>query len=209
MRLLTSFSVIICAGFVATACSDSTGVPSRPSAPSAAFAKSATRVSTYPNSRKYRDAGFQPVIASAGSATISTRALLGRSGTTDVEVTTGSFDGGTASGTLSSVQVKGYDANGVQLFTSTKNGLSGSTASFPYSNLTRGSPVQVKANVRDVSGSKTEPVTASDAVHLRPDLVALRVEGPANSLVGLPVNFTAFVMERNGDVGARARHCVP
>jgi hypothetical protein len=35
-------------------------------------------------------------------------------------------------------------------------------------------------------------------------LAALRVEGPANALVGLPVNFTAFVMERNGDVGARA-----
>jgi len=204
MRLLTSFSVVICAGLVATACSDSTGVSSRPSAPPAVFAKSANRVSTYPNSRKYRDLGFQPASASVGSATISIRALLGRSGTTDVEVTTGTFDGGTASGTLSSVQVKGYDANGVQLFTSAKNGLSGSTASFPYSNLTRGSRVEVRANVRDVSGSKTEVVTATDVVHMRPDLVALRVEGPANALIGWPVNLTAFVMERNGDVGARA-----
>jgi len=204
MRLLTSFSVAICAGLVATACSDPTAVPSRRSAPSAALAKSANSVSTYPNSRKYRDAGFHPATASAGSATISIRALLGRSGTTDVEVTTGTFDGGSASGTLSSILVKGYDANGVQLFASTRNGLSGSTASFPYSNLTRGSQIQVKANVRDVSGLRTDVVTVNDAVHLRPDLAALRVEGPHEALVGVPVNFTAFVMERNGDVGARA-----
>jgi hypothetical protein len=167
------------------------------------FAKSANRVTTYPNSRKYRDAGFHPATASAGSATISTRALLGRSGTTDVEVTTGTFDGGTASGTLSTVQVKGYDPKGVQLFTSTNSGLSASTASFPYSGLARGSKVQVKANVRGISSSNTDVVTVSDVVHLRPDLIALRIDGPSNAFVGLPVNFHAFIMERLGDVGAR------
>jgi len=56
--------------------------------------RSGYRPLTYPNSRKYRDAGFHPATASAGSATISSRALLGRSGTTDVEITTGTFDGG-------------------------------------------------------------------------------------------------------------------
>ncbi|HJP87318.1 MAG TPA: hypothetical protein VJ852_15100, partial [Gemmatimonadaceae bacterium] len=34
--------------------------------------------------------------------------------------------------------------------------------------------------------------------------VALRIDGPANGLIGWPVNFDAFIMERNGDVGARA-----
>src|SRR5215210_6897318 len=134
MRLLTSLPVVIGAVLVATACTDPSGLP-RPSVSSAVFAKSANRPTTYPNSRKYRDAGFHPATASAGSATISIRALLGRSGKTDVEVTTGTFDGGTASGTLSTVQVKGYDPKGVQLFTSTNSGLSGSTASFPYSGL--------------------------------------------------------------------------
>ncbi|MGZ3374210.1 MAG: hypothetical protein ACXU9Z_13045 [Gemmatimonadaceae bacterium] len=201
MRLLTSFSVVVCAGLVATACTDPNGVPSQRSAPSAALAKSVNRAATYPNSRKYRDAGFHPATASAGSATISVRSLLGRSGTTDVEVTTGTFDA-IGSGTLSSVQVKGYDPRGVQLFTSTNNGLSVSKASFPYSNLARGSQVQVKANVRNAS--KNEVVTVTDVVHLRPDLAALRVDGPPNALIGAPVNFTAFIMERLGDLGARA-----
>jgi hypothetical protein len=204
MQFLRSVSVVLFAGLFVTACTDPTGVPSRLSIPSAALAKSNHRATTYPNSRKYRDAGFHPATASAGSATISVRALLGRSGTTDVEVTTGTFDGGTAPGTLSSVQVKGYDPSGAQLFTSTNNGLSSGTASFPYSGLARGNRVQVKAVVRDVSGSKNDAVTVNDVVHMRPDLVALRIEGPTNALIGVPVNFTAFIMERNGDLGARA-----
>jgi hypothetical protein len=202
MRLVTSFSVLIGAGLVAAACTDPTAVPTRLSQPSATFIKGGYRPLTYPNNRKYRDAGFHPATATAGSATISIRALLGRSGKTDVEVTTGTFDGGATTGSLSSVQVKGYDPKGVQLFTSTNNGLAGSTASFPYTNLTRGSGVQVKANVR-VNGS-TQVVTVSDVVHLRPDLVAVRVDGPASALVGWPVVLHAFIIERNGDVGARA-----
>ena len=109
MRLLTSVSVVLSACLSVTACTDPTGVTSRRSAPSVALAKSDHRVTTYPNSRKYRDAGFHAATASAGSATVYVRSLLGRSGTTDVEVTTGTFDGGAATGTLSSVQVKGYD----------------------------------------------------------------------------------------------------
>lgn len=204
MRRLTSFSLVVGAGLVAAACADPTAVPSRLSSPGASLTKSAYRPLTYPNSRKYRDAGFHPATASAGTATISVRALLGRSGRTDVEVTTGTFDGGATNGTLSSVQVKGYDPNGVQLFTSTNNGLSGSTASFPYTNLTRGSGVQVKANVRAINSTKNDVVTVNDVVHMRPDLVAVRVDGPNSALVGWPVVLHAFIMERNGEVGARA-----
>ena len=39
---------------------------------------------------------------------------------------------------------------------------------------------------------------------MRPDLIALRINGPANAFVGMPVNFHAFIMEGLGDVGARA-----
>ncbi|HJQ11616.1 MAG TPA: hypothetical protein VJ840_11365, partial [Gemmatimonadaceae bacterium] len=203
MRRATSLSIVTGA-LVAIACTDPTAVPTRLSPYSASLTKSASRPLTFPNSRKYRDAGFHPATASTGSSTISVRSLLGKSGKTDVEVTTGTFDGGTATGTLSSVQVKGYDPNGVQLFTSSNNGLSGSTASFSYSNLTRGSGVQVKANVRRIGSSNTDVVAVADVVHMRPDLVALRIDGPANGLIGWPVNFDAFIMERNGDVGARA-----
>jgi hypothetical protein len=202
MRLLTSFIVVIGAGLVAAACTDPTAVPSHLSPRSASFIKSGTHPLTYPNSRKYRDAGFHPSTASAGAAAVSVRSLLSKSGKADVEVTTGTFDGGAPTGTLSSVQVKGYAPNGAQLFTSANNGLSGSIASFSYSNLTRGSAVQVRANVR--AGSKTEVVAVSDVVHLRPDLVALSLESQPTGLVDWPVNFHAIIMERLGDVGARA-----
>jgi hypothetical protein len=203
MTRYSSISVDIGAELLATACTDPAGLPSRLS-PSAALRKSGYRPLTYPNSRKYRDAGFHPATASVGSATVSTRALVGRSGRTEVEITTGTFDGGVPSGTLSSVQVKGYDARGAQLFTSTNNGLSTSTASFSYSNLPRGSGVQVKANVRSIGSSNASVVIVSDVVHLRPDLIALHVDGPANAFVGMPVNFHAFIKEGLGDVGARA-----
>jgi hypothetical protein len=203
VRRLTSLSIVICAGLISSACTDPTSAPPRRSAPPAALAKSDHRATTYPNSRKYRDAGFHPATASVGSATISTRALLGRSGTTDVEVTTGTFEGGTPSGTLSSVQVKGYDPGGAQLFTSTNTSLSASTVSFPYSGLARGSRVQVKAVVRDIN-ARNEVVTVNDVVRTRPDLMALRVDGPTKALVGWPVNFHASIMERQGDLGARA-----
>jgi hypothetical protein len=196
-------TAVIGAGLAATACTDPTGPPSRLSPPSAALTRSAYRPLTYPNSRKYRDAGFHPATASVGAAAIAIRALLGKSGRTDVEVTTGTFDGGLASATLSSVQVKGYDPKGAQLFTSTNNGLSGSAASFSYSNLTLGSGVQVKANVRGVDGTKNDVVNVSDVVHMRPDLFAVRVDAPTNALVGWPVVIHGFIIERNGDVGAR------
>jgi hypothetical protein len=60
--------------------------------------------------------------------------------------------------------------------------------------------VQVKAVVRGANGS----VTVNDVVHMRPDLVAQRIDGPTQALIGTPVNFHAFIMERLGDLGARA-----
>lgn len=205
MRRLTSFTVVIGAGLIATACTDPAGLPSRLSPPqSATLTRTSHHPTTYPNSRKYRDAGFHPATASDGSVTITMRALLGRSGKTDVEITTGTFDGGAATGTLSAVQVKGYSPLGRHLFTDTDHDVSGSNATFPYYSLARGSRVQVKAKVRSLSGPKAHELTVSDVVHLRPDLVVLRIDGPANGLIGLPVNFTASIMERHGDLGARA-----
>ena len=203
MRALRPFTVVIAAGLVASACTDPTAVSTRLSPPSAALTKSVYRPVTYPNSRKYRDVGFHPARGTAGSASISVRSLLGRSGKTDVEVTTGTFDGGAATGTLSSVEVKGYDPNGRLLFTSNSKRLSASYASFQYSNLARGSGVQVKADVVGVSGKKPVDVKVNDVVHLRPDLVALSVQTPVKALISTPVAINAFIMERNGDVGAR------
>jgi hypothetical protein len=130
------------------------------------------------------------------------RALLGISGTTDVEVTTGSFDGATpASGTFRMVQVKSL-ANGAS-FTSNETGLTSSSASFPFTGIAHGTPVNVHAIVRGVDGPRSDVVNVADVVHFRPDLF-VQVHGPDGAPVGGAINFFATIGERLGELGARA-----
>ncbi|HKW11842.1 MAG TPA: hypothetical protein VJO33_15750 [Gemmatimonadaceae bacterium] len=130
------------------------------------------------------------------------RALLGVSGTTDVEVTTGSFDGAAAAlGHLASVQVKSL-ANGAS-FTSNQTSLTSNSASFPYTGVAHGTPVNVQAIVRDVDGPRSDVVNVADVVHFRPDLFA-EIQGPAGAPIGGAINFFAVVSERLGELGARA-----
>ena len=208
MRRFTFVPVVASATVLAIACSDTPTVsaPRRSPALRSASVTSAQLVS-YPNAQKYRDAGFHPATGRSGSAAIAVRALLGRSGTTVVEVTTGAFEEGTAPGSLSSVQVKAYSQSGEPFVTRNHNGLSAGAASFPYAGLARGTPIQVQAVARGIDGTRSDVITVADAVHMRPDLVALRLEAPAAAPLGVPVNVVAFVGERHGDLGARS-NCV-
>jgi hypothetical protein len=207
MRAFTSISVIACAALLASACTDPTGVPSGSAASVAASVIRDGRT-VNPNSQKYRDAGFHPATGRSGSATVAVRALLGRSGTTDVEVTTGTFDDSPPVGRLASVQVKSYTPEGKLAFTRNHTDLTGGgTESFPYDALARGTPLQVQAVVRGIDGPRSDVVTLTDAVRMRPDLVALLLDGPAAAPIGAAVNFHALITERQGDLGARA-NCV-
>src|SRR4051794_9980978 len=44
------------------------------------------------NTVKYRDLGAKPATGRSGTSTLATRALLGKDGVTELEVTTGTFD---------------------------------------------------------------------------------------------------------------------
>jgi len=158
---------------------------------------------SHPNSEKYRDSGFRPATGSSGSATVSVRALLDKAGTTDVEVTTGTFDEASAPGSLDMVQVKAFAPSGTLAFTDNHTGLSGATASFSYGTLPHGTPLQVQSVV-DGGDPRADVVTLATAVHFAPDLVASRLDAPANAPVGAAVNLQGFILERNGEVGARA-----
>jgi hypothetical protein len=155
------------------------------------------------NAVKYRDLGAKPATGRSGSSTLAVRALLGRDGGTDLEVTTGTFDPvPTATRPLTRVQVKQLDSAGSPLRTLNYNALSGGgTAAFRYDGLSRGGKLQVQGNVTE--GQRTDVVTVTGTVLLRPDL-RVRLEAPANAAVGMPTNFVAVVSEGNGDVGARA-----
>ncbi len=190
-----------------SACTDTTPLAPRPNLTRAITASMISPVAarSHPNSEKYRDSGFQPATGRSGSATVSTRALLDKAGTTDVEVTTGTFDGSPAPGTLGMVQVKAFTPSGELAFTDNHTGLSaGATASFSYTTLPHGTSLQVQSSVAGSDGSRTDVVTLATAVQFRPDLVASRLDAPAQAPIGAAVNLQGFILERNGEVGARA-----
>ena len=208
MRLYSHLAALACAGLVVTGCTDHT-----PSAPAVSntpgrigsLTASMTQLHgrSHPNSEKYRDSGFQPASGRVGTATVSTRALVDKSGATEVEVTTGTFDGPAVPGTISKVQVKAFTPSGELAFTNNYNGLSGGSARFPYATLPHGAALQVEALVQGADGAQTDVVKLSDVVHLRPDLVALRLDAPEQAPLGAAVNLQGFILESNGEVGAR------
>jgi|SRR5882762_3784237 len=201
MRVRVHVSAI-CASVFAAACID--GTPVAPP-PVGSLTASVTQLQerSHPNSQKYRDRGFHPASGSAGAATVSTRALLDKSGTTEVEVTTGTFDGPAVPGTLSKVQIKAFAPSGNLAFTNNYPGLSGGSASFPFTTLPHGATVQVQTLVGQAD-ARTDVVTLRDVVHLRPDLVASHLFAPVQAPLGAAVNFQASILEGNGEVGARA-----
>lgn len=154
------------------------------------------------NAVKYRDAGGHPATGRAGSATLSARALLGMDGMTEIEAAAGALGAAAASsGTLARVQVKAWDARGMQI---TRNFAAGD-AVFRASldGLARHAPVQVQALVRGIDGRRTDVVTVAAAVLLRPNL-AVSLVAPPRVEAGTVAPVLATVAERNGDVGARA-----
>ena len=207
MPIVRSVSAMACAAVLTSACTDTAPLAPRPNLtrPITASMMSPVAARSHPNSEKYRDSGFQPATGRSGSATVSTRALLDKAGTTDVEVTTGTFDGSPAPGTLGMVQVKAFTPSGELAFTDNHTGLSaGATASFSYTTLPHGTSLQVQSSVAGSDGSRTDVVTLATAVQFRPDLVASRLDAPAQAPIGAAVNLQGFILERNGEVGARA-----
>lgn len=157
-----------------------------------------------PNAIKYSDTGLQPATGRAGDVDVAARALLGADGATDVEVTTGTFDGGTPTGTLQRVQVKA----GLHLedpITRTFEA-SGTFASLRLDGLALRprETIQIQTNAQSAEETRTGVVTLTETVKRRPDLRAHSVDVPPNGIEGHPVNVYLSVYESNGDVGARA-----
>jgi hypothetical protein len=164
-----------------------------------------TLLQPFPLSVKYRDTGAKPTTGRSGSAAIEARALLAADGTTDLEVTTGHFEGGAAVGSLAKVQVKVLASDGRVLVTDNyRKTLTGAGyASFTYDSLYRGQSTQVQASVAGIDGTRTDIVTVSTDVKLRPDLVA-SVNAQSVATVNSMVVVGAVMTEKNGEVGARA-----
>jgi hypothetical protein len=158
-----------------------------------------------PMSAKYRDVGAKPASGRSGSAAIEARALVGGDGVTDIEITTGHFEGVGAQGTLAKVQIKLLAPNGTVLQTDNyRKTLAGDGyASFTYDHLGAGRIAQVQANVTGIDPNRTDVVTVSTTVKRRPDIEAT-LHAPTQTTVDSMVVVHGFMAELNGDLGARA-----
>lgn len=163
----------------------------------------------YPNSRRYRDAGAHPATGREGSATLQARALLGRDGSTVLELTTGALDvTGTAPGNIDHVELKLLAADNSVTLTQNYTDLAGGGSwTRSYVALPVHQAFQVQTNISGIDANRTNVVTVQGAIQRRPDLAALRLDAPAQVAANAPVRLTATVAERNGDVGATA-NCV-
>jgi hypothetical protein len=153
-----------------------------------------------PNSVKYSDTSVPNGKGRSGSASIEARALAGKNGAVDLDVTTGSLEAGTAPGQLEKVKVKQPNSDWSVSYTNLASGgaMTAAIGAFP-----RGTALSVTANVSGIDPNRVDVVTVSEVVKLRPDLsVALLALG--RPIPGIPHAVEATVRELNGDVGARA-----
>jgi hypothetical protein len=150
-----------------------------------------------PNSIKYDDTGVPNAKASSAVASIEARALLNRDDTTDVEMTTGSFDGQAPSGVITKVKV--YAGAGHENFNHPED----ATFSGNISGVILGDAVSIEAHVRGVDNG-TDHVTAHATVAKRPDLFVQSLVPSAIAITNTVMTVRTTIVERNRSVGARA-----
>lgn len=162
-----------------------------------------TRPTRFANRIKYRDQGLQPARGRSGNATLTARALLGANGMTILDVSTGEINA-PSSASLKKVQVKLFTSNGIVQSTTNYTVGTSPTYQLAIPGRVRGSNIGVQASVIGLDGSRTDVVTVTEMVKLRPDLAVDRITNPDHAQIGIPLDITALVSERNGDVGATA-----
>src|SRR5919199_617569 len=92
-------TALLISAVAATACSTEATAPARFGSAAGTLAALSSATGTgakapklKPNKEKYRDKGHKPATGRAGSAVLTTRALLGKDGMTSLDVTTGELD---------------------------------------------------------------------------------------------------------------------
>ncbi|HEX8698859.1 MAG TPA: hypothetical protein VF815_08480, partial [Myxococcaceae bacterium] len=159
----------------------------------------------HPGTERYR-VSAPPATGRSGTATLTARALLGRDGATTFEVSTSTLDTATlAPGNIAKLQIKLLDGQGRVRATENHTNLSsGGRLQRVLPGLGRGQPLQLQANIEGIDGARMDVVTVRTAVRLLPDLAVEQLSAPASAQLGMPVNISALIAERNGDTGAEA-----
>jgi hypothetical protein len=190
----------------AAACADQPTAPARTAPPTTAATiegAASGRPQLIANRTRYRDRGFHPTTGRSGSASLTTRALLGRDGNTELEVSTSYWiDDYWADGRLTQVQTKAFDPEGkhMRTFTHARPSEDGK-ATFTYRGLARGAKLQTQAVIHGIDPRRADVVTVDETVRLRPNLRVVDVTAPARVRSDTWTNVSAIVAETNGDVG--------
>jgi len=156
------------------------------------------------SSKHYRTSGVGNATGRAGTATMTARSLLGKDGSTTVEVTTGSLDSSaTPPGSFGKVQYKPFDSAGNALFAQNFNPLpsAGGYYSFVSPSLHRTQQIQLQGNIAGID-NRNDVVTLVETVKLRPDFAVQSLLLPGSAMLTQPVNISANIVELNGDASA-------
>ena len=203
IRRTTSFASVAVIGALAlSACDDPATAPSL-SIASPSHLPGSSRAALIPNIVKYRDRGHRPALTRIGTLSLSVSALVGRDGTTDVELTPGSGPGQPVPSVAVAV-IKTYAPDGKHLSTDVYRDAPGEPAVFSIAGLARDGRVRVLAQLRTPASPRGGHVDVDQIVKLRPDLSVRDVQAPSKTWTQTPTIITARLSEINGDVGARA-----
>jgi hypothetical protein len=199
VRLVPNVSRVVVAALL---CFTVLGVPS---VGRAQTLTSSSKPQLVANGRRYLETGLKPATGRSGSASMTARALVGKDGTTTVEMTTGALDNDSAPpGNINKAQLKPLDEDGEALYARNYTGLSGGYFQTTVNDLHRGQQLQVQATVDGIDANRANVVTLVETVKVRPDLSPTDLSFPSRGVAGSPVNISVVARELKGDVGATA-----
>ncbi len=174
------------------------------------------------NHERDDDRGGNPVKTSAGELTLRSRALLGKDGNTQLEISTAAFDtDGTPPGNISHVHVRAVDASGRDGDDDKddkdgKEGKDGKGFRFrreynhlrgggyftdTYPGLLHGLNLRIEAKARGSVHRDEVEAKWLDVVRYRPDLYVKLIDAPAKARVNSVVPINAIISEGMGETG--------
>jgi hypothetical protein len=173
------------------------------------------------NHERDDDRGGDPAKGSAGDLTLRSRALLGKDGNTQLEISTAPFDGtGTPPGNISHVHVRAVDPSrrdGDDDKDDDKDGKEGKEFRFrreynhlrgggyftdTYPGLLHGLNLRIEAKARGAVHRDEVEAKWLDSVRYRPDLYVKMIDAPARARVNSAVLIGAVIAEAMGETGA-------
>jgi hypothetical protein len=194
---------VVAAALVMSACADNSTAPT--SMISSLSGRNSGQTNgagfLHSNSTQYRAQTLPHQSNRSGSATLTSRALIGKDGVTTLTVTTGQLDASGAPGSINKLQEKFLDGN--KRLLATKNyQTAGAVQTMTFPGLIRRNFIQTQGNVGGIDGKRTDVVTITERINRRPDLTVTAVAAPDKAKPNEQFIVTANVQEANGDVGA-------